>query len=77
MTDAIPVTQQVAQAVEEYVDSELSDAAKYENRTPLDESGIRSLHRLAARIYQMGYDAGERVESERNRYGARRKRETT
>lgn len=34
MIDAIPVTAQVVQAVEEYVCSELSDAAKYENRTP-------------------------------------------
>lgn len=69
------VTQAVVQQVEEYIYSELSDAAKYENRTPLDESGIWSLHALAARIYQLGFDDGERIESERARAERLRERD--
>lgn len=75
MSEAIPVPQSVVQAVEEYVYSELSSKTKYENRTPLDESGIWSLHRLAARIYAQGFDAGERIESDRSRAERRRMRE--
>lgn len=74
MPEAIPVPQHVVQAVEEYVDSELSDAEKYDNSTPLDESGIWSLHRLAARVYAIGFDAGERIEAERSRARAQRRR---
>lgn len=74
MSEAIPVPGHVVSAVEEYVDSELSDAEKYTNSTPLDESGIWSLHRLAARIYAMGFDAGERIEAERGRAQHRRMR---
>lgn len=77
MSDAIPVPQGVVQTVEEYVYSELSNAEKYENRTPLDESGIWSLHRLAAQIYAMGFDAGERIEHERGRAERQRMRDTT
>lgn len=51
----------VVQAVEDYVESELSDAARYDNREPLDESGIWSLHRLAAVIYAIGWADGERA----------------
>lgn len=67
MSEAIPVSQAVVQAVEDYVYKELSDREKYDNRTPLDESGIWSLHRVAARIYAMGFAKGERIEAERNR----------
>lgn len=56
----------VAQLVEEYVSSELSDKAKYDNRTPLDESGIWSLHTLAATIYALAFNDGARVEATRN-----------
>lgn len=76
MSDAIPVPESVVRAVEAYVYGELSDAAKYGNREPLDESGIWSLHRLVARVYSMGFDAGERVEAERSRSAARRLRES-
>ena len=57
----------VVMAVEQYVSRELSDAEKYENRTPLDESGIWSLHALAARIYAMGWEGGERSTDEKTR----------
>lgn len=59
---------EVVRAVEAYVGKELSDARQYSNREPLDESGIWSLHRLAAEVYAMGYAAGEMAESERGRY---------
>ncbi len=77
MSESIPVTPNVVQAVEEYVYSELSDADKYENRSPLDGSGIWSLHRLASRIYAMGFDAGERIEAERSRGEMQRMRDAT
>jgi hypothetical protein len=51
----------VAEAVENYVESELHDEAKYENRKPLDESGVWSLHALAARIYAQGWADGRRA----------------
>ncbi|OCB57666.1 hypothetical protein A5677_17025 [Mycobacterium malmoense] len=72
-----PVPQDVVQEVESYVEKELSDRDKYSNRMPLDESGIYSLHRLVARIYGMGFDAGERVEAERSRAMRNRLRDTT
>lgn len=49
------LTAEVVQMVEEYVYKELSDAEKYENRSPLDESGIWSLHALAAEIYAAAF----------------------
>lgn len=73
--DAIPVPQTVVHAVEEYVYKELSDKQKYENREPLDESGIWSLHRLAARIYAMGFDAGGAIEADRGRAERQRARD--
>lgn len=51
-------TPDVANAVDEYVRKELHDADKFDNRTPLDESGIFSLHLLAARIFAKGYELG-------------------
>lgn len=52
----------VAQDVESYVDGEHRDAAKYSNRDLLDDSGVYSLHELAARIYQRGFNDGRAVE---------------
>lgn len=52
----------VAQSVDSYVDGEHRDAAKYSNREILDESGVYSLHELAARIYQLGFNDGRAVE---------------
>jgi hypothetical protein len=58
---------EVAERVERYVDRELTDARKYDNRAPLDDSGVWSLHRLAAEIYALGFDAGEMVAGIRHR----------
>lgn len=52
----------VAQEVERYVDGEHRDAGKYSNRDLLDDSGVYSLHELAARIYQRGFNDGRAVE---------------
>jgi hypothetical protein len=59
----VPV--EVIESVDGYAHDELDDAQKYENSAPLDESGIYSLHILAARIYAMGFEAGERAASRR------------
>lgn len=58
----------VVQIVEHFVDREHDHAAKYENKSPLDESGVYDLHSLAARIYAEGYREGRMSELERNRY---------
>jgi hypothetical protein len=58
---------EVAEAVERYVDAELADARKYDNRTPLDDSGVWSLHRLAASVFALGFEAGEQVAEVRAR----------
>lgn len=50
---------EVVHLVESYVGSELASSAKYDNKTPLDEDGIFTLHRLAAEIYAIGYRDGE------------------
>lgn len=63
---------EIVQLVEAFVESEHRDAAKYANRTPLDDSGVFTLHRLAAEIYAAGYRDGERAESAR-RHGERRR----
>lgn len=60
-------TQDVAQRVEWYVDGELRDAEKYTNRTPLDDSGVYSLHRLAAEVYALGWREGFRAADEHAR----------
>ena len=46
----IPVPQDIANAVEDYVRSELRDCARYSNRAPLDDSGVWSLRRLVERL---------------------------
>lgn len=72
-----PVPSNVVALVEQYVHSELDNAKKYENRDPLDESGIWSLHRLASEIYAAGFNDGVRVEDERGRGQFQRFREQT
>lgn len=64
--------QAVVDLVEEYVRKELSDAEKYENRDLLDESGIYSLHSLAADAYAKGYEDATRA-VERREDGIRRR----
>lgn len=58
MADAHIETPEVAQAVEEFISSEHREAAKFDNKAVLDESGEWDLHRLAARIYEIGYRDG-------------------
>lgn len=73
--DRTPEPLEVAQMVEEYIRSELDDSRKYSNRSPLDESGIWSLHALAAEIYALGWREGERVASQREHQALQRERE--
>lgn len=60
----------LVEAVERYVESELDDAARFDNRHPFDESGVWSLHALAAEVYAAGWADGEAAEASRDR-GAR------
>lgn len=65
----------VAERVDRYVGRALHDAARVDNSTPLDESGVWELHRLAAEIYALGHEAGERVAYARHAAIDSRKRE--
>lgn len=60
--------------VERYVDREVADA-KYDNRQPLDDSGVYSLHFLAAEIFAAGVKQGEYVAHIRARGEVRRAKE--
>lgn len=75
MSDARILPAQLVQAVEMWVDRELDAAEKYDNREPLDESGIFSLHRLAAEVYAAGFEDGDRAATERHHGERRRARE--
>ncbi|TXH16442.1 MAG: hypothetical protein E6R06_31060 [Mycobacterium sp.] len=55
----------IVHLVDEYAERELFNARKYDNRQPLDESGIHGLHRLAAEIYAAGFIDGEGVATQR------------
>lgn len=52
---------EIVQLVERYVGKELRDAEQYDNRTPLDSSGVYSLHLLAAEIYAVAWDHATRA----------------
>ena len=52
---------EIVQLVEGYVGKELRDAEQYDNRTPLDSSGVYSLHLLAAEIYAVAWDHATRA----------------
>lgn len=65
---------QLVQEVEQYVEGELADADRYDNRELLDESGVCSLHQLASQIYARGWDDGERAQAERDNGQMRRDR---
>jgi hypothetical protein len=67
----------LVQAVDTYAERELADAAKYDNRHPLDESGIWSLHALAAKCYAAGWADGEAAEGQRTSAARRRQRDVT
>jgi len=58
---------QIAALVETFVNDEFDDDRKYTNRTPLDESGVWTLHQVAAEIYALGFADGVRTEEERHR----------
>lgn len=58
--------QAVVEMVERYVSKALHDAEEYINSKPLDESGIWSLHALAAEIYAQAWDDCERAIDRRN-----------
>jgi hypothetical protein len=63
----------IVDLVETFVNDEHYDDRKYENRTPLDESGVWSLHQLAADIYAAGFEEGVRTEEARQRGKRERK----
>lgn len=65
----------IADLVEYFVNDEHGNAEKYINRTPLDESGVWSLHQLAAKIYAAGFEEGTRTEGARWQGSRQRKLE--
>lgn len=71
MSEIHPAPVEISNLVNQYVESELADAAKYSNRSPLDESGVYSLHTLAREIYHEGWKDGLHYNAEQER-GARR-----
>jgi hypothetical protein len=58
MSDNWIEPREVIDLVERYVSAELRAAKDYENRTPLDSSGVWSLHQLARDIYEQGVKDG-------------------
>ena len=77
MSESIIEPREVAEAVERYVAEELANVAKYENRKPLDDSAVWSLHRLAANLFALGFEAGEQVAEVRARGQRDRERDGT
>lgn len=65
----------VVDMVERYVDKAHRDAAKYSNSELLDDSGVWSLHKLAAEIYAAGYRDGETAESVKQNSARLRKKD--
>lgn len=63
----------IVELVEGFVNDEHDDDRKYTNRTPLDESGVWTLHQLAAEIYALGFQDGVRAEEARQRGKRERK----
>lgn len=70
-----PAPVEVTLLVESFVNSEHRDAAKYDNRSLLDQSGVWNLHDLAARIYALGFKDGRTVESVRENGMRQRERD--
>jgi len=66
---------EIADLIESYVNDTHDKASRFDNSTPLDESGIWTLHRLAADIYALGFLAGSRAEDTRWRGVVRRERD--
>lgn len=63
----------VIDLVERYVDRELRDVEQYSNRTPLDSSGVWSLHQLARDVYALG--VGDGIAQEARRQSGQRNRD--
>lgn len=74
MRDSI-VTPEVVALVDEHVRSEVDQARKYDNREPLDESGIFALHLLAAQVFAKGYELGQSTAEARHHGEHMRRRE--
>lgn len=74
MSDQPIETRAVAQEVEMFIDKEIEQVAKYENRQHMDESATFSLHQLAAQIYAMGWRDGAAVGADNERRAIRRVR---
>ena len=53
---------EVVRDVEMWVERELQDLRKYQNREPMDEGAIYGIHRLAADAYARGYKDGRNAE---------------
>lgn len=66
MTEQRVEPAEVIDLVEDYVRRALNSAEQYSNSQPLDESGVYDLHRLAARVYAMGWAAGETAQQRRD-----------
>jgi hypothetical protein len=64
---------EIVDLVEGFVSDAYSDASKFENSSLLDESGVWTLHQLAADIYAAGFEEGVRTEEARNRGKRERK----
>jgi hypothetical protein len=62
----------VAQMVENFVSDQHRDAAKCENRTLLDDSGVYDLHAPAASVYALGFHEGTVTEGWRQNEMRRR-----
>jgi hypothetical protein len=75
VTESRIVTPDIVFQIDNWVSKQLDDAKQYENSEPLDESGIYSLHLLAAQIYAAGFQAGEQIASIRQSGIAMRRRE--
>ena len=52
---------QVVDLVERYVAEQRLDVEKFENRSLLDDSGVFSLHLLAAEVYALAWDDATRA----------------
>jgi hypothetical protein len=69
------IPEQIAREIESFVECEFADAARYDNREVLDESGVYRVRRLVAAAFAAGFDAGERSEQIRYEGVMRRERE--
>lgn len=74
-SECLPVPPTVVNAVENYVSESHRNAARYDNLELLDDSGVYSLHALAARIYAEGFSDGENVQRLRDQGQRLRERE--